>query len=155
MEKLRWNWPIWLGFILSIAAFVSYFAVFARFPITRNVPWVNFLLFAASVLFLCMGLRRIFAGAPSMPRRVLGSLLALAGVAILGGFCFFVFHAGKQLPAAVGSPKIGLKAPEFSLRDTHGNLVSLATLLASPLDAAGPTSGGPQGVLLVFYRGYW
>jgi hypothetical protein len=155
MEKPRWNWPIWLGFLLSIAAFVSYFAVFVRFPVTRNVPWVNFLLFAASALFLWMGLRRIFAGAPSLPRRVLGSLLALVSVAILGGFCFFIFHAGKQLPQSVGSPKVGQKAPDFSLRDTHGNLVSLATLLSTPLNAADSSASAPKGVLLVFYRGYW
>jgi len=27
MRKLRWNWPAWAGFLLSILAFVSYFTV--------------------------------------------------------------------------------------------------------------------------------
>ena len=30
MRKLRWNWPVWLGFALSVVAFVSYFRFFAR-----------------------------------------------------------------------------------------------------------------------------
>jgi len=53
-----WNWPAWAGFPLSILAFVSYFTVLVRFPITRNVPWVNFLLFGAAALFLLTGLKR-------------------------------------------------------------------------------------------------
>lgn len=52
MRKLRWNWPAWAGLLLSSLAFVSYFTVLVRFPVTRNVPWVNFLLFGAAVLFL-------------------------------------------------------------------------------------------------------
>jgi hypothetical protein len=43
MRKLRWNWATWAGFLLSILAFVSYFTILVQFPITRNVPWVNFL----------------------------------------------------------------------------------------------------------------
>ena len=62
MRKLRWNWPAWAGFLLSILAFVSYFTVLVRFPITRNVPWVNFLLFGAAALFLLTGLKRAFTG---------------------------------------------------------------------------------------------
>ena len=66
MRKLDWNWPAWAGFLLSILAFVSYFMVFARFPITRNVPWVNFLLFGVAALFFLTGLKRVFTGAGSL-----------------------------------------------------------------------------------------
>jgi hypothetical protein len=51
MRKLRWDWPVWLGFVVSIVAFVSYLLAFARFPVTRNVPWASFLLFGAGAAF--------------------------------------------------------------------------------------------------------
>ncbi len=50
--KLRWNWPVWLGLLFSLLAFRSYSLVFAMIPVTRNVPWVNFLLFGMSAALL-------------------------------------------------------------------------------------------------------
>ena len=126
MEKLRWNWPVWLGFILSIVAFVSYFLVFARFPVTRDVPWANFLLFGAGATFLWAGLRRVLGGTQPLRGKIVSSILTLLSVSIFGIFCFVIFHATRQLPASLESPKIGQKASEFALRDTHGNLVSLS-----------------------------
>jgi hypothetical protein len=155
MEKLRWNWPVWLGFVLSIVAFVSYFLVFARFPVTRDVPWANFLLFGAGAAFLWAGLRRVPGRAQPLRGKIVSSIVTLLSVAIFGVFCFVIFHATRQLPASLESPKIGQKAPEFALRDTHGNLVSLSTLLSTPLDPSSPSRSAPRGVLLIFYRGYW
>ena len=40
---------------------VSYPFVFERWPITRDVPWVNLLLFGVATLLLAAGLRRAFA----------------------------------------------------------------------------------------------
>ncbi len=155
MRKLRWNWPIWLGFLFSLLAFMSYPLVFARFPVTRNVPWVNFLLFGVSATFLFLGLRRIFGGAQSFLGKIVSLILIFLTVSIFCVFCFVIFHATKQLPASIGAPKIGQKAPEFALRDTRKNLVSLATLLSTPLDPSHPSRRAPEGVLLIFYRGYW
>ena len=42
--KRRWNWPIWVGFVVVVAGLFSY-ELFARFPITRDFPWASFLLF--------------------------------------------------------------------------------------------------------------
>jgi hypothetical protein len=73
-------------------------------------------------------------------------------VAAVGFFCFLIFYAAKQMPKATGAPKVGSRAPEFTLMDTDSKEVSLASLLATPLpDSATP----PKGVLLIFYRGYW
>jgi hypothetical protein len=155
MKRLRWNWPVWLGLLLSIVAFLSYFTVFARFPVTRNVPWANFLLFGAGAAFLGAGLRRVFAGAQPFRGKIVSSILALLSVSIFGAFCFVIFYGTKQLPASHGSPKIGQRAPEFVLRDTHGSLVSLSNLLSTPLDPSIPSRGAPKTVLLIFYRGYW
>lgn len=55
-----------------------------------------------------------------------------------------------QLPPSLKAPKVGEKAPEFTLPDTNEKPVKLTELLAGP-------EGGPRpaGVLLIFYRGYW
>ena len=154
MRKLRWNWPAWAGFLLSILAFVSYFTVFVRFPVIRNVPWVNFLLFGAAALFVLTGLKRAFTGLGTLGGKIVSSVLALLSISILGVFCFVVFRATRQLPASHGAPTVGQKAPDFTLRDTRGNLVSLSALLASPPEPA-ISGAATQGVLLIFYRGYW
>ena len=154
MRKLRWNWPAWAGFLLSILAFVSYFTVFVRFPITRDVPWVNFLLFGSAALFILAELKKTFAGLGSLGGKFVSSILALLSISILSVFCFIVFRATRHLPASHGAPTVGQKAPDFVLRDTRGNLISLSALLSSPPE---PTSSGTatQAVLLIFYRGYW
>ena len=45
MNVQRFNWQIWVGFLLSLIAFFSYFLVFVWFPVTRDFPWANLLLF--------------------------------------------------------------------------------------------------------------
>jgi hypothetical protein len=154
MRGLRWNWPAWAGLLLSILAFISYFRVFARFPLTRNVPWANFLLFGAAVLLLVAGLKRSFTGTGSLGVKFVSSVLTLLSIAVLDSFCFVIFCGTRQLPASRGAPTWGQKAPDFSLRDTNNNLVSLSALLSAPLES-GSSVGAPRGVLLIFYRGYW
>ena len=45
--RRSWNVQIWIGFVVAMVAFASYMVIFFRFPITRDVPWVNWLLFAS------------------------------------------------------------------------------------------------------------
>jgi hypothetical protein len=150
MKAQRRNWPLWAGFLLSLGAFLSYFFVFVRFPITRDFPWANLLLFGIAAVLLLVGVRRAFA--PERPRRakVAGAVLATLSVAICGAFVFSTLILARRLPASHSAPRIGQKAPHFSLSDAHGKPVSLAELLATPVNG-----NAPQGVLLVFYRGYW
>ncbi len=65
--------------------------------------------------------------------------------------------AALALLAALAAParalEVGQKAPDFTLTDTSGQAVSLAQLLANPIDAA--SGKAPKAVLLIFYRGYW
>ena len=49
MDQRRRNWHIWVGFLLSILGVLSYFLVFARYPVTRDTPWANYLILAAGI----------------------------------------------------------------------------------------------------------
>jgi hypothetical protein len=148
--KPRPNAALWIGFLLSVFAFLSYIPIFAKYPSTRDMPWANFLIFALGLIFLFLGLRRAFLQPTLYRGKIAGPILTTLSVAALVFFCFTIFSLGKHLPLSTQGPKVGQKAPEFALADTDGAMVSLASLLSAP-DAAHPT----KGVLLVFYRGYW
>ena len=152
MRIRRFNWPIWAGFLLSLIAFLSYFFVFVWFPVTRDFPWANLILFGMAARLLAVGVRRAFAADRTHPRRskIAGAILTTLSVAIFGFFVFATFIMARRLPASHGAPQVGQKAPAFTLSDTNGKPVSLSELLASPVN--GKTR---KGVLLVFYRGYW
>jgi len=153
--KRRLNWFLWAGFLVSVLAFVSYFLFFAQFPVTRDFPWVNFLLFGAAAVLLVVGLHRAFARASSYRGKVAGPILATLSTLILGFFCFAMFVESRQLPFADHAPRVGQKAPPFSLPDTNGRSESLSELLSTPIGVSSALQRGPKGVLLVFYRGYW
>ena len=145
--KKRLNWPLWAGFLLSVVAFFSYFALFVRYPVTRDFPWANLLLFALAAILLAWGLRRAFAQSALYRGKIFGPILTVLSVAVLGFFCYGMFVAARQLPSAQAAPQVGQKAPDFTLLDTKGRPVSLNGLLTGLLPG--------KGVLLVFYRGYW
>ncbi len=150
--KRRWNWHLWAGFLLCVTAFVSYPFVFARYPVTRDVPWANFLLFAAGGALLVVGLQRAFGQAQQYRGKIFGPVLGALSLLALGFFCYIVFYMTKQLPPPSAALQVGQKAPEFVLPDTNNNPVALSSLLTTPLPGS---QTPPKGVLLVFYRGYW
>ena len=146
----RLNWKIWAGFVLSLIAGLSYELVFIRWPITRDIPWVNLILFAAAMVLLFLGLRRAFKPDKRIVAKIFSSLAAALGVLLLAGFLFAVFVFGRWLPASAAAPQVGQKAPEFTLTDPNNNPVTLRQLLTEPVN-----NKPPKGVLLIFYRGYW
>lgn len=145
----RFNWPLWLGFLLSVVTFFSYFAVFVWYPVTRDFPWANLLLFLVAAVLLFLGLRRAFAS-DRRRAKVLAAIVTTLGVVVIAFFLFAFFVGGRQLPASTGAPQVGQRAPNFTLTDADGKAVSLNQLLSTPINDA-----APKGVLLVFYRGYW
>jgi hypothetical protein len=150
----RFNWQIWTAFLLSIFALLSYFFIFSEWPITRDLPWVNLLLFAIVAGLLFVGLRRAFGPDRGWLSKIGASLLAAFSVLIFGLFVLIVFVAARWMPESAGAPQVGQKAPEFTLTDTTGKQVSLSQLLRTPIQTStGPVD--PKGVLLIFYRGYW
>ncbi len=138
------------GFLICGIAFVSYPLFFARFPVTRDVPWASWLLFVLGFALLGMGLTRAFRQREIYRGRVLGPIFGVLSLAALGFFLFLTLVMARQLPASAGAPQIGEKAPGFTLPDTQSRPVQLASLLE-------PQAGGSPGswVLLIFYRGYW
>jgi hypothetical protein len=148
--KRRPNAPLWLGFLVTMFAFLSYIPIFARFPVTRDVPWANYLLFALGLGLVLVGLLRAFRQPAVYRGKIAGPILATLSVAALAFFCFTILSLGKHLPASAQAPKVGQKAPDFALNEINGATVSLASLLSTPV-----ASHPPKGVLLVFYRGYW
>jgi len=137
MNNRRWNWPLWTGFALSLIAFFSYFAFFARLEITRDIPWASVLLFLLAMALLVAGFRRA-------QRKILPGIVAGLGAAVFVVFGIAI-SVGSKVPASPNAPKVGQKAPEFTLLDAQRRPVALSGLLAS----------APRGVVLVFYRGHW
>lgn len=150
----RFNWQIWAGFLLSIFALASYPLIFARWPLTRDFPWANLLLFAVAIFFVFVGIRRGFSSDRGLFSKVGASVLGGLSVVVLSLFILVVFVASKWLPAAAAAPQVGDKAPIFTLSDTGGKQVSLAGLLTEPIQSSASNTA-PKGVLLIFYRGYW
>jgi hypothetical protein len=151
MER-KHNWHVWIGFFLCVVGFFSYPFFFARYPVTRDVPWANFLILALGLVFLISGLWRAFGRSQEYKGKILGPILGTIGLLGVGLFCSLIFYGSKQLPKSAGAPKVGQKAPEFTLVDTNNKTVSLASLLATPLPNS---TAPPKGVFLIFYRGYW
>jgi hypothetical protein len=149
----RRNFLPFAGFLVCGIAFLSFPLLFARFPVTRDVPWASWLLFVLGFALVGAGLVRAFRQPDRYRGRVLGPIFGVLSLAFLGLFLFMTVIYARQLPASIGAPHNGQKAPDFTLPDTQGRPVRLASLL-------GPQAGGSPGspgswVLLIFYRGYW
>ena len=152
MNVRRLNWPLWVGFLLTLAGAFSFFLVFVWIPATRDFPWPNLLIFLIAAVLIVMGIRRGFASDRRRPTlsKIVSSLVAFLSFAFIALFIFSVFVFSRWLPASTGAPQVGQKAPDFTLQDTTGKQVSLNELLSTPVNGTATKS-----VLLVFYRGYW
>ena len=136
--------------MLTFLVAFSYEFVFVEWPITRDVPWVNFLLFAVAVALLFIGVRRAFRLNRRLISKIVAPILATICVLVIGLFTFITLIQSRWLPASPAAPAVGQKAPELTLTDTSGQPVTLASLLAQPIN-----NKPPKGVLLIFYRGFW
>jgi hypothetical protein len=134
---------LWVGFVLAAAGFLTY-PFFVLFPITRDFPWANFLLFGIGGILLLVGLTRAF-GKPQLYRgRIFGSILAALSVLVFSFFAYLIFFELRQVPASAGAPRLGQKTLEFTLPDQSDKPTALADLLS-----------GSKGAVLIFYRGFW
>ncbi len=63
---------------------------------------------------------------------------------LLSGVRPKIFYVLRQVPLSAHAPRVGEKAPAFTLADQNGNPVALGDLLS-----------GSRAVVLIFYRGFW
>ncbi len=152
--KRRWNTLLYAGFVLTLLAAASYPLFFIRFPATRDIPWVNWLLFGIALAVLGLGLWRAYRQPDLYRGKVSGPVLATLSVGIVALFAYGVIWQSKEIPAAKAAPQVGQKAPDFTLPDTQGRAVTLSSLWGTSV-AAPATGHADQWVLLIFYRGYW
>src|ERR1044071_5146818 len=108
------------GFAVCILAFLSYFLLFSQFPVTRDVPWASWLIFALGLGLLGAGVARPFRQPDRYRGRVLGPVLAVLSLAVLGLFLYSTIIYSRQLPASTNVPRVGEKAPDFTLPDAQG-----------------------------------
>lgn len=135
------NWPAWLAPLVALFGLLSYFLLFARWPILRDLPWLNLLILAGAVVLGGMGLRR----ARSTLGRVASGLGLAFSLALLTLLCWYAFYWSYQLPdprLVVGE---GTEIPAITLTSWNGEAVDLAEV----------ASGAKGDLILVFYRGYW
>jgi hypothetical protein len=153
MERAReLNSRLWTGVLLTFITVAALVLFFVQFPGQTLLPWITLVLSAIAAFLVISGLRL----ARSQPQRYGGKttawIFSVVSVLLLA-FNLFAFFAARHLPAPNGAPAAGQKAPEFVLKDTRGQNVSLAQLLSQPNVSSG--GAAPKAVLLVFYRGYW
>ena len=158
----RWPKSIWFGLALIFAAPVVFVTVFIRYPVTRDVPWATLLMFAAGLGLLLHGLLRAWGDPMGSRGKILAPIALTLGLAVTAFFCLGFFVFARQVPDSFGAPRVGQLAPDFSLPDQDGRLVTLAQLIAPQAGAPGASAGaapgaasGSNGAMLVFYRGYW
>ncbi len=142
--KRNWNVPIWVGFAIVIVALVSYIPIFARFPVTRDIPWANYLLFLLGGGLLAIGVRRAFQDPAHYRGKISGSIFGVLSVLLCGFFVVGTVYLTKQIPSAERALRPGQPAPSFVLQDIAGKQVASSELLKHH-----------RAVVLVFYRGYW
>ena len=81
-------------------------------------------------------------------------LAALAVLLLSFGSTVQAQTPGQLPPLPQNTPKVGEKAPDFTLPDTANKPVKLSDQLTPPELKVRQNSGG-SWVLLIFYRGYW
>ncbi len=141
--KRQWNSLLWVGFVVAVAGLFSY-GFFVRFPITRDFPWANLLLFGIGDALLIVGLFRAF-GRPQLYRgKIFGSILTAIALFLFAFFSYEIFYVLRQVPLSANAPRLGEKAPDFMLLDQNEQPVGLGDLLS-----------GSRAVVLIFYRGFW
>jgi hypothetical protein len=137
----RRNHLPWIGPIVVFAGAVSYFLVFARWPLLRDFPWFNLPVVLAGVALSAVGLWRALARPASRRGRILSSLGLLLSLGMGGLFCFYIFSYSYRLPPSAAAHRVET-LPALTLIAHDGRAIDLAA------------SNGRKRVF-VFYRGHW
>ena len=133
---------VWLGPALAFGGVVSYFMVFARFPVLRDFPWVNLPLVLAGIALSVLGLRGALRHRSRFWVRGLAGLGLALSLLVGVFFVVYVFVLSYALPAPTATAVSLDVAPNFELPDSQGVMHRLSDYRGSR-------------VVIVFYRGHW
>ena len=100
------TWPVWTGFLLCVVALFSYPFFFVRFPITRDFPWVNLVLYCVAGALIVVGLQRSFGIAGKRTSRIVGSILTVFSALVFALFIFVAFVFPRHLPGLELAPAL-------------------------------------------------
>jgi hypothetical protein len=132
------NHLAWIAPLVAIAGFLSYYAFFSRWPVFRDVPWLNLLILLGATALSVIGLRRARPGW-GRAGSIAGLVVSAGLLGLLVYYCF-VFSYGLPDPNRVVAD--GTRIPSITLASWDGR----------PVDVAEAARGD---LILVFYRGYW
>lgn len=123
------------------------------------------MLLAVAIGMLAVGARRAYQHPEKYHGRVSGPILGSLSLLLMGLFLVSIFYLARKVPASAGAPRPGQAAPDFTLPDASGNMVTLSSLVSSPFASndwpaqgsaqASGANGKTAGAVLIFYRGYW
>jgi hypothetical protein len=132
------NYFAWIGPLVAIAGFLSYYAYFSMWPLFRDVPWLNLLVLLAATALSVQGVR--------VARPGLGRAGSIAGLVVSAGLLGFLSYYCFVL-------SYGLPDPNRVVAErTRIPSVTLASWDGRPIDVA---DAARDTLILVFYRGYW
>jgi hypothetical protein len=152
-DQRRRNWPLWAGIVLLLATVGINVPQIYDLDIPQGIlPWLGLVVPAVAVGCFVIGVRRAFAQPDIYRGKVTGSVLGVVALLLFAGSVWLFSHV-RDVPPSSSAPKVGQKAPDFTLTNTSGQPVTLNALLSMPIDSS--TGARPKAVLLVFYRGYW
>lgn len=130
----RFNHAAWIGPLVALAGFFSYFTLAVRHPDLRDSAVVNLALVLGGVAIAGWGVLR---------RRNWKSWIGFGTAAVIALFFgAYIFAFTNQLPSPDSAPAVGAAAPALELPDLTGRTMSLDGFRG-------------ERVLVVFYRGYW
>jgi len=141
---------LWWGIVITVLGALSNGLYFLYLPGQGAFPWINLVVPIAGLVIVITRVWRAFAQPERYSGKWLGTVFVIICLVLAGGSTFGFFHA-RDLPISARAPRVGQKAPTFTLVDSDGETVSLAQLLSG----SGQRSDPPKAVLLIFYRGYW
>ena len=134
------NHFLWLGPLIAVPGFLSYFAFFSRWPVFRDTAWLNFSILAAALVISAVGLGRAWTRGGWRRLAGIGSTLVSGGFgAVLVAYVFFISY---QLPTTEGVTAEGEPIPAVTLTSYDGKQINVA-------------EAGQDSAILVFYRGFW
>ncbi len=131
----------WMGLLIVLIGAMSYFMVFAKFPVTRDVPWVNLPIVFLGVVLALIGSSG-WRSRKGMRNRVGAITCGVLSVAFAALFVAYIYIISSNIPKPTSASTELAQSSDFTLPNQVGKPVSLS-------DYTG------RRVVISFFRGYW